>query len=32
MELDIRWKERYANFAKVFGQLTEFIEKESLNK
>ena len=30
--LDIRWKQRFANFKKALGQLTEFIEKGSLNK
>jgi len=31
-KLDIRWKQRFANFEKAFGQLTEFIEKGTLNK
>ena len=31
-DLDIRWKQRFANFQKAFGQLTEFIEKGELNK
>src|SRR5690554_5828351 len=32
MDYDIRWKQRYANFKKAAGQLTEFIERDSLNK
>jgi len=32
MESDIRWKQRFSNFKKAFVQLTEFIEKGSLNK
>ncbi len=32
MEHDIRWKQRYENFKKATGQLSEFIEKEKLNK
>lgn len=29
---DIRWKQRYANFSKAVSQLTEFVEKDELNK
>lgn len=29
---DIRWKQRFENFQLAFSQLTEFIEKEELNK
>lgn len=29
---DVRWEQRYANFGKAFGQLTEFVEKPELNK
>ncbi|SDF71236.1 hypothetical protein SAMN05660235_02492 [Sporolituus thermophilus DSM 23256] len=25
---DIRWKQRYQNFAKAVAQLTEFVEKD----
>jgi nucleotidyltransferase substrate binding protein (TIGR01987 family) len=32
MSLDIRWKQRFSNFKKAAMQLTEFIEKEQLNK
>ncbi len=32
MGTDIRWKQRYENFNKATIQLTEFIEKEELNK
>ncbi|NSW92789.1 MAG: nucleotidyltransferase substrate binding protein [Firmicutes bacterium] len=32
MNQDIRWKQRFSNFKKVAMQLTEFIEKEELNK
>ena len=32
MNRDIRWKQRYENFKKATIQLTEFIEKEELNK
>ena len=32
MELDIRWQQRFANFKKALGQLTEFIEYGKLNK
>lgn len=32
MEKDIRWKQRFSNYTKAFEQLTEFIEKEDLNK
>lgn len=32
MSEDIRWKQRFSNYKKVTMQLTEFIEKESLNK
>jgi len=30
--MDIRWKQRLANFKKAASQLTEFIEKKELNK
>jgi len=30
--MDIRWKQRFENFEKAFGQLKEFIEQEELNK
>lgn len=29
---DIRWRQRWANFQKALNQLTEFIEKQDLNK
>ncbi|SDF71290.1 nucleotidyltransferase substrate binding protein [Sporolituus thermophilus] len=29
---DIRWRQRYQNFAKAVAQLTEFVEKDELNK
>ncbi|MCE5286383.1 MAG: nucleotidyltransferase substrate binding protein [Pelosinus sp.] len=29
---DIRWKQRYDNFSKAVSQLTEFVEKDRLNK
>ncbi len=29
---DIRWKQRYSNYKKAMGQLTEFVEKPALNK
>jgi len=29
---DIRWKQRFSNYKKAVSQLTEFIEKEELNK
>lgn len=32
MYLDIRWKQRFSNFNKALGQLTEFIEHGELNK
>lgn len=32
MNNDIRWKQRFENFKKAATQLTEFIEKENLNK
>lgn len=32
MNLDIRWKQRFSNFEKAALQLSEFIEKEELNK
>lgn len=32
MNTDIRWKQRFANFEKAIMQLTEFVEKEELNK
>jgi hypothetical protein len=32
MSLDIRWKQRFSYFKKAAMQLTEFIEKEQLNK
>tara|TARA_Y100000588_G_C14117786_1_gene865975 strand:+ start:747 stop:1151 length:405 start_codon:yes stop_codon:yes gene_type:complete len=31
-EKDVRWKQRFENYKKAVNQLTEFIEKESLNK
>lgn len=30
--LDIRWKQRFANFDKALGQLQKFIAKENLNE
>ncbi len=30
--MDIRWKQRFKNFEKAKIQLTEFVEKEELNK
>lgn len=32
MDFDIRWRQRFSNFKKAAGQLTEFIEKGKLNK
>lgn len=32
MNADIRWKQRFMNFRKAVVQLTEFVEKEELNK
>lgn len=32
MKADVRWKQRFSNFLKATRQLTEFIEKEELNK
>jgi len=32
MTQDIRWKQRFANYQKAFSQLTEFMEKDKLNK
>lgn len=32
MDSEIRWKQRFDNFKKATKQLTEFIEKETLNK
>jgi len=32
MNTDVRWKQRFSNFKKATMQLTEFIEKEELNK
>jgi nucleotidyltransferase substrate binding protein (TIGR01987 family) len=32
MVQDIRWKQRYENFKKAMGQLTEFVTKLELNK
>jgi len=32
MEKDIRWKQRFDNFGKAFGMLSEFIAKDELNK
>jgi len=29
---DIRWKQRFSNYKKAVSQLTEFIEKDELNK
>ncbi|MFO7911682.1 MAG: nucleotidyltransferase substrate binding protein [Desulfotignum sp.] len=31
-EKDIRWVQRYCNYAKAFGQLSRFIEKKELNE
>lgn len=32
MNQDIRWRQRFSNFKKATIQLTEFIEKDNLNK
>jgi len=32
MDFESRWKQRFVNFQKATEQLTEFIEKEELNK
>lgn len=32
MDNDIRWKQRFSNFKKASLQLTEFIERQKLNK
>lgn len=32
MTEDIRWKQRFSNYQKAIGQLSEFIAKEELNK
>ena len=32
MSEDIRWKQRFSNFKKATSQLTEFIERQELNK
>jgi nucleotidyltransferase substrate binding protein (TIGR01987 family) len=32
MSEDVRWKQRFSNFKKAAMQLTEFVEKEELNK
>ncbi|QZY55570.1 nucleotidyltransferase substrate binding protein [Crassaminicella profunda] len=32
MNIDMRWKQRFSNLIKAARQLTEFIEKEELNK
>lgn len=32
MEQDIRWKQRFSNYSKAIGQLTEFMELKELNK
>ncbi|MFZ4463699.1 MAG: nucleotidyltransferase substrate binding protein [Bacteroidales bacterium] len=32
MDQDIRWKQRFSNFNKALAQLTEFVEREKLNK
>lgn len=32
MNIDLRWKQRFSNYKKATAQLTEFIEKKSLNK
>ena len=32
MEQDIRWKQRFLNYSKAIGQLTEFMEIKELNK
>jgi nucleotidyltransferase substrate binding protein (TIGR01987 family) len=29
---DVRWKQRYQNFAKAYEQLAEIVEQEKLNK
>jgi nucleotidyltransferase substrate binding protein (TIGR01987 family) len=29
---DVRWKQRFANFQKAFGQLTKFIDKAELSE
>ena len=32
MTQDIRWKQRFSNFEKAFIQLSEFLDKDELNK
>ncbi|MCR4430982.1 MAG: nucleotidyltransferase substrate binding protein [Tepidanaerobacteraceae bacterium] len=32
MSIDVRWKQRFESFKKAVMQLTEFIEKDELNK
>lgn len=32
MSIDVRWEQRFSNYKRAFIQLTEFIEKEELNK
>lgn len=32
MEQDIRWKQRFSNYAKALSQLNEFMEQGELNK
>lgn len=32
MDQDIRWKQRFQNYAKAVGQLTKFLEKGELNE
>lgn len=32
MCIDVRWKQRFSNYKKAATQLTEFIEKDQLNK
>lgn len=32
MDQDIRWKQRFQNYAKAVGQLTKFLEKSELNE
>jgi nucleotidyltransferase substrate binding protein (TIGR01987 family) len=32
MDFDIRWKQRFSNYKKAIGQLTEFVELPQLNK
>jgi len=30
--IDIRWKQRFSNYKKAYGQLSEFIARDKLNK